>query len=53
MDTVRVVYKIDNRHLGLDVATETSTTLATASLVFCKSDPLFKITYSYCHEGKY
>ncbi|XP_024981129.1 endoglucanase 17-like [Cynara cardunculus var. scolymus] len=39
MDTQRTVLKIDRNHPGTDVAAETAAALASASLVFRKSDP--------------
>ncbi|KAG1338723.1 endoglucanase 3 [Cocos nucifera] len=41
MDTPRVVYKIDSSNPGSDVAAETAAALASASLVFKKSDPSY------------
>lgn len=41
MDTPRIVYKIDSSNPGSDVAAETAAALASASLVFKKSDPSY------------
>lgn len=41
MDTPRTVYKIDSNNPGSDVAAETAAALASASLVFRKSDPSY------------
>lgn len=41
MDTQRTVLKIDRNHPGTDVAAETAAALASASLVFRKSDPAY------------
>lgn len=41
MDTPRTVFKIDSSNPGSDVAAETAAALASASLVFKKSDPSY------------
>ncbi|KAL4558883.1 hypothetical protein LXL04_037087 [Taraxacum kok-saghyz] len=41
MDTQRTVLKIDRNHPGTEVAAETAAALASASLVFKKSDPAY------------
>ncbi|XP_008795766.2 endoglucanase 3-like [Phoenix dactylifera] len=41
MDTPRVAFKIDSSNPGSDVAAETAAALASASLVFKKSDPSY------------
>ncbi|XP_071738342.1 endoglucanase 17-like isoform X1 [Rutidosis leptorrhynchoides] len=41
MDTQRTVLKIDKNNPGTDVAAETAAALASASLVFRKSDPIY------------
>ncbi|ERN03163.1 hypothetical protein AMTR_s00003p00121890 [Amborella trichopoda] len=41
MDTPRTVYKIDANNPGTEVAAETAAALASASLVFRKSDPSY------------
>ncbi|XP_077218871.1 glycosyl hydrolase 9B13 [Tasmannia lanceolata] len=41
MDTPRTVFKIDTTNPGSDVAAETAAALASASLVFRKSDPSY------------
>ncbi|CAI9300452.1 unnamed protein product [Lactuca saligna] len=41
MDTERTVLKIDRNHPGTEVAAETAAALASASLVFRKSDPAY------------
>lgn len=41
MDTPRNVYKIDKNTPGTEVAAETAAALASASLVFRRSDPTY------------
>ena len=41
MDTPRTVLKIDKNNPGSEVAAETAAALASASLVFKKSDPTY------------
>lgn len=41
MDTPRDVYKVDKNSPGSDVAAETAAALASASLVFRKSNPTY------------
>ena len=41
MDTPRSVFKVDKNSPGSDVAAETAAALASASLVFRRSDPTY------------